>query len=193
MITSNEPSTSPSLLSAAKHRNPEAWRRFVYLYSPVIYRWIRRRGLQPSDAADVTQDVLLSVSKDLEAFDIRHPESSFRGWLWRITSRRIADAARRLPQEMNAGSKIEGIADANGTDQPPTDMSLDRDTLLARAIALYRDRFDEKTWQAFWLTVVENRDPGQVADELGVSRWNVYKARARMLQRLRSELEGLID
>ena len=193
MITSNEPSTSLSLLDAAKQHRPEAWRTFVYLYGPVIYRWIRKRGLQSSDAADVTQEVLLSVSQNLAAYDPAHPAATFRGWLWTVTRRRIADAGRRLPKETDAGSAIQQLADDVSADEPPTEVTMDRDTILGRALALYRERFDEKTWQAFWLTVVENRDPEQVADELAMSRWSVYKARARVLQRLRSELDGVIQ
>jgi DNA-directed RNA polymerase specialized sigma subunit len=31
----------------------------------------------------------------------------------------------------------------------------------------------------------------QVADEMGVSRWAVYKARARVLQRLQQQMDGI--
>ncbi len=57
---------------------------------------------------------------------------------------------------------------------------------------MLRDQFEATTWTAFWATVVEGRQPAEVADSLGVTRWAVYKARARVLQRLREELEGLI-
>ena len=37
-----------------------AWDAFVASYAPAISGWCRRRGLQPADAEDVTQDVLLA-------------------------------------------------------------------------------------------------------------------------------------
>lgn len=184
-----EPSTSPSLLGAAQSGDPDAWRRFVHLYGPLVYRWVRRSGMQSSDAADVTQDVLMSVSKDLAGFDPARQGSKFRGWLWTITRRRIVDNLRRRPNEQPAGSQIDDVAAAN----PPTDVSTDHQTVLLRAVAIYRDRFDAKTWQAFWATVVEGRHPDEVAETLGMNRWSVYKARARILQRLRSELAGLLN
>ncbi|WP_197171555.1 RNA polymerase sigma factor [Novipirellula aureliae] len=184
-----EPSTSPSLLAAARGGDPDAWHRFVHLYGPLVYHWVRRSGMQSSDAADVTQDVLMSVSKDLGGFDPARQGSKFRGWLWTITRRRIADTLRRRPNERPAGSQIHHVPAAT----PPTDVATDQQTVLVRAVAIYRDRFDSKTWQAFWATVVEGRQPDEVAETLGMNRWSVYKARARILQRLRSELAGLLD
>ncbi len=184
-----EPSTAPSLLDAARTGQPEAWQRFVHLYGPLIYRWVRRSGMQSSDAADVTQDVLMSVSKDLAAFDPARPDAKFRGWLWTITRRRIADAVRARPDERHAGSQLAELPIVD----PPTDAVTDRQTLLVRAVAIYRDRFDPNTWQAFWATVVEGREPDEVAATLGMNRWSVYKARARILHRLRTELAGMLD
>jgi RNA polymerase sigma-70 factor (ECF subfamily) len=43
----------------------------------------------------------------------------------------------------------------------------------------------------FWETTVEGRDPAHVAEEMGVSRWAVYKARARVLQRLQTQMSGM--
>lgn len=189
----SEPSTSQSLLSAACRGHGDAWNRLVHLYGPLVYRWIRRAGLQSSDAADVTQDVLLTVSKDLPRFDPEFPGAKFRGWLWVITRRRIADAARKRPDESVMGSAVGDLIQWEKSTGPPTDAATDSNTILRRAVAVYRDRYDPKTWQAFWATVVEGRQPDEVADTLGVSRWTVYKARARILQRLREELSGLVE
>jgi DNA-directed RNA polymerase specialized sigma24 family protein len=41
----------------------QAWSDFVDLYSPVIYRFGRRHGLQDADAADLVQEVLRSVAR----------------------------------------------------------------------------------------------------------------------------------
>lgn len=193
MAQLTEPSTPYSLLLAARDGQPEAWSQFVHLYGPLVYRWIRRAGLQSSDAADVTQDVLMSVSKDLGRFDPDRADVRFRAWLWTITRRRIADACRGRGREQAMGSAIDDLAHWSHASDPPTDPQVDSKTLLRRALAMYRDRFDGKTWQAFWATVIEGREPTEVAETLGVSRWTVYKARARILQRLRTELAGLLD
>ena len=56
-----------------------------------------------------------------------------------------------------------------------------------------RNRFEKSTWQAFWRTVIDGVSTEEVAEELGLSRWAVYKARSRVLQLLRSELDCLED
>ena len=47
------------LLAKVKCREPDAWRRLVELYALLIYRWCRSAGLQPTDAADVSQEVFI--------------------------------------------------------------------------------------------------------------------------------------
>ena len=51
-----------------------------------------------------------------------------------------------------------------------------------------RSEFEERTWQAFWLTAVENRAAVEVALELRMSPGAVRVAKSRVLRRLREEL-----
>lgn len=186
-MTIVEPSTSPTLLVAAQTGQPDAWQRLVHVYAPLIYAWARRSGLQAADAADVTQDTLASVSQSLLQYDPAIGSGRFRGWLWTILKRRLADAMRRDQHLVDLGSAVVGIAAA----EPPGDAASDASGILQRAVLSYRPRYDNKTWRAFWATVVEGRDCGAVAEELQLSKWAIYKARARILQRLREDLDGL--
>src|SRR5262245_5428098 len=45
-----------------------AWAAFVGRYGGLIYRWCREWGLQPADAEDVTQNVLVELSKQMRSF-----------------------------------------------------------------------------------------------------------------------------
>ena len=192
-----EPNTPSSLMIELQRGSAGlsavAWQRFVQLYGPVVYRWIRKTGASSSDAADVTQDVMASVHRDIERFDRHRPNARFRAWLWTITKRRIADHTRRQGPEQLLGSAVGDLRQRSESSDPPTDAASDRVELLRRGVVLVREHFEEKTWTAFWSTVVEARSPDEVAETLGLSRWAVYKARARVLQRLRSELEGLVE
>jgi RNA polymerase sigma-70 factor (ECF subfamily) len=58
---------------------------------------------------------------------------------------------------------------------------------------LVRGEFENRTWEAFWRTAVEDRPARDVADELGMSVLAVYKAKSRVLRRLRQELGDLVD
>lgn len=52
---------------------------------------------------------------------------------------------------------------------------------------------DGHTAKAFQLFVVEGRPAKEVARTLAITTRAVYEAKARVLRRLRQELEGLLD
>ena len=55
----------------------DAWKTFVESYAPIVYRYCVVWGLQHSDAADVTQDVLMKVQR----FEYDRPAAGFEdGW-----------------------------------------------------------------------------------------------------------------
>ena len=57
---------------------------------------------------------------------------------------------------------------------------------------LVQAEFEERTWSAFWRTVVEGRPTGDVADELDMKIASVYQAKSRVLRRLRQETDGFL-
>src|SRR5262249_24624815 len=190
--------TSPSLLDRAREHQPEAWHRLVTLYGPLTYDWARKAGLQPSDAADVVQEVFTRVSTHLARFRREKAGDSFRGWLWTICANKIRDYYRDLRSRPSAeGGSTAQVRLQQLPDAPPNedseDGSLELRRLRQRALAQLREAFEPHVWEAFWRVAVEEQAPGDVARDLGVSVWAVYKAKARVLQRLRQELEGLME
>ena len=58
------PTTRASLLFRLRDpQDHEAWVEFVTLYEPVVYRLLRRHGLQDADAREVMQELFLAVSR----------------------------------------------------------------------------------------------------------------------------------
>ena len=48
-----DPLTRPSLLIRVRDpADADAWRQFLDLYGPLVYRFARKRGLQDADAAE---------------------------------------------------------------------------------------------------------------------------------------------
>jgi RNA polymerase sigma factor (sigma-70 family) len=95
-ILNSDPPTRPSLLVRIRDaRDEEAWSEFTAVYEPVIYRMTQRRGLQDADAREVVQEVLMSVAKAIDRFDLE-AGGSFRGWLSRITRNAAMDRFRPL-------------------------------------------------------------------------------------------------
>ena len=84
------PLTRVTLLTRIRDgRDAEAWREFVQLYGPVVYRFARNRGLQDADAADLMQDVLRSVARNAHRMEYDPKRGTFRGWLYTVTRNKI--------------------------------------------------------------------------------------------------------
>jgi RNA polymerase sigma-70 factor (ECF subfamily) len=191
-------STSASLLARVQADDSEAWSRLVKLYGPIVYHWGRQAGLQPNDAADVAQDVFRSVATHITQFAHNRPTDTFRGWLWTITRNRIRDLYRTRRRQIQAAGGTDAREQLEQLAERPPDRLSDSgrqelDAVRRRAMQLVSQEFDDRTWTMFWRTAVEGDRPADVAGDVGVTVWAVYKARSRVLQRLRTELEGLTE
>lgn len=196
-MSSNSENTSASLLERARTHDPVAWQKVVRIYGPLVYYWARNSGLQASDASDIVQEVFFAVSRRLGQFHHK-PGERFRGWLWTIASNKIRDHFRAGMSHPTAeGGSTANLRMAEIPEELPREESAEGQSELAqlrrRALLELRDTFQESVWVAFWRTVVEERVPAEVAAELGVSVWVVYKSKSRVLQRLRVELEHLVE
>src|SRR5690242_10686647 len=84
------PLTRVTLLTRIRDgQDVDAWREFVQIYGPVVYRFARNRGLQDADAADLMQDVLRSVARNAPKMEYDPGRGTFRGWLYTVTRNKI--------------------------------------------------------------------------------------------------------
>jgi len=67
-----------------------AWEEFVRLYTPLMFYWARKTGLNTADASDIVQDVITRVLEKLPGFSY-DSSKSFRGWLRAITLNRYRE------------------------------------------------------------------------------------------------------
>src|SRR4051794_32986652 len=86
MINFPLPTTRVTLLAQLRHdpSDEASWAEFVDRYGRHIYRWCRQWKLQDADAEDVTQDILMKLTRKLRDFSY-DPTRSFRSWLKTIT------------------------------------------------------------------------------------------------------------
>jgi len=186
--------TPASLLQRLRRPgDQEAWRRFVELYAPMIYRWARQAGLDGAEAADLTQDVLLRLVEKLPQFQYDRAKS-FRAWLKTVTLNRWRECVRRrrleptqldTPGEVPQPDPVDSAAWFEETEY--------RAQLVHRAMKIVRGDFEPATWRMWWEYVVAGHPAGQVATQLGVTVNAVYLAKSRVLRRLREELDGLLE
>lgn len=189
--------TPVSLLQRLRSAPDEhTWGRFVELYAPVVYRWLRGHfQLREADAEDVAQEVLLTVVREMPGFRY-DPKGSFRGWLFRIVHHRVQRLIRERklvvldPEELQR--KLHQMQD--GDSPLARRWQQEHDSMvLSRALKLIRPEFEDPTWQAFWRSVVDCQTPRQTARELGITPNAARIAKCRVLRRLRQEIEGLLE
>lgn len=196
---SAEPSSvSSTLLERVKARRPEAWERLVDLYGPVVYRWCRLSGVCLEDAPDVVQDVFIAVASHVAEFRRQSASDSFSAWLATITRNKVRDHFRRRqgrPEARGGTDAQQQFLQVPELSEPSQSSArMDADALLSRrALDLVRAEFENRTWEAFWRTAVDGQSPAHVADDLGISTNAVYKAKSRVLRRLRQELGDLLE
>jgi RNA polymerase sigma-70 factor (ECF subfamily) len=199
--SSNTPrSTSLTLLQRLRGNDSDAWRVMVQLYTPLVHHWCARGGVRGADAEDVAQEVFHAAATHLETFRRDRPGDSFRGWLRGITRNMVLQHFRRGAHHPKATGGTDAqlrlqevqVASAAGgpEDEDPNE---ELEGLRRRALELVHGEFEERTWRAFWLTVVEGRSPVDIAADLGVSPAAVRMAKSRVLRRLKEEFGDLIQ
>lgn len=185
--------TSVTLLERLRQpAEEEAWARFVQLYTPLIYHWARRAGLQDPDAADLVQDVFVVLVQKMPDFEYDQ-HKSFRSWLRTVTLNKWRDRQRRGAAHQGSGNHVALTELPCPEPDEVFGYAEYRQRLLARALQVLQPQFQPKTWTAFWEHGMQGRPAAAVAAELGMTTGAIYAAKFRVLSHLRETLDGLLD
>jgi RNA polymerase sigma-70 factor (ECF subfamily) len=185
------PKTRPSLLLRIQNtQDSAAWREFVELYQPLLYRLTRRRGFQHADALELSQEALLAVARHIGRWEIDPHRGSFRNWLCKVTRNLMINflaQQRRQPQGVGKTDFQQLLArqpDPQSSEAAEFDLESRRQQFHWAAQQVQHE-FQPRTWAAFWETCVLQREIKTVAAELDLSTGAVYVARSRVMARLR--------
>jgi RNA polymerase sigma-70 factor (ECF subfamily) len=191
--------TSISLLERVRVRDDVAWRRLVELYSPLVFSWCRRSGLGDEDCRDLVQEVFAAVATNIAKFRREQAGDTFRGWLRVIARNQMRLFFRRGGGLMNAAGgtsanrQIQELPDNFLEDSDPDTDKREASDVFRRALDMVRSEFEQHTWQAFWLTTVDERPSADVCRELNMTSGAVRQAKYKVLRRLRSELGEVLE
>ena len=112
--------TSFSLLDRLKVAGPEAsdWNRLQGIDLPLIQRWLSRVPGLGDESADLAQEVLVVVFREIPRFE-RQREGSFRAWLRRVAVNKVLNYRRQREQLPAVGLDpadgfLERLSDPNG-------------------------------------------------------------------------------
>ena len=191
------PDTQPSLLVRIREgSDTEAWSHFVEAYTPAVYSFLQKEGLQDADAADLTQEVMVSVASAIKSFDYQPKHGRFRGWLFTVVQNKLRNFWRARATRPVAKGDTQAMlllgeqSDERGAATEQWDREYERH-LFAAAADSVRVQVKEKTWKAFWITLVEGRSPTEAGSVLDMSPAAVRLAKARVLARMKRQIQIL--
>jgi RNA polymerase sigma-70 factor (ECF subfamily) len=196
--------TRHSLLDRLKDgHDQEAWRVFFDTYWKLIYNTAIRAGLTESEAQDVVQETVIGVSKNIPEFVYDPAKGTFKAWLLRQTTWRIADQFRkRLPtpepgandgkprtsSEVPATTTLERVPDPA---VPALEALWEKEweeNLVDAAFRRVKAQANPKQYQAFELCVRHKWPASKVASDLHMNAARVYLAKHRLSNLLKKEL-----
>ncbi len=192
---SDSPLTQPSLLLKIRNAEDEAaWERFVKIYTPLVFGYCRKRGLQEADASDVAQEVMRTVAQAITRFDYNQSKGTFRGWLLTVTRNKLLKHFTKIQkQPIGSGrstiqAQLEATPNADETNHWNHEY---QQRLFQWAASEVKNEFSEKTWAAFWKTAVENQSGQETAKHLEMSVGAIYIAKSRVIARIREQIESI--
>lgn len=189
------PETRYSLLLQLREKSNDAWEEFLQVYEQAIYAFCRHRGLQDSDARDVTQDVFVAIHDRLRDWDASPDKGRFRGWLFRV-ARNIAvnkflERSRRSASGDSQTRELFAELPASEEAHESALLREYRHTLMHWAARQVKPHVQPNSWLAFWKTAIEGQKAEQVATELGVTVGSVYTAKCRVFARIKAVVESI--
>jgi RNA polymerase sigma factor (sigma-70 family) len=190
------PPTRASLLVRLRDPQDEAaWVEFVELYTPLVYGFARKRGLQDADAADLSQEVLGAVARAVGRLDYDPRRGCFRNWLFTIVRRKLSNwrALKDNQMQGTGDSTMQHVLEhwpATAATEAEWDAEW-QDRIFAWACEQVRPDVTEVTWQAFWRTAIDGQRGKEVAADLGLTVAAVYGARSRVLSRLKELIQSV--
>lgn len=189
----SSPEEASLLLRLHTAPSQEDWKTLVDLYTPVVYRFCRRHGLQDADALDVVQNVFMRTHRAMRTFQYDRRRGVFRSWLCTVAANEIRRdhkkrlAARQIIHRVSHGGRLE----ESGSQARTCWDEEFRAELCRMALDRLRVKLKPQNWQAFELIWSEGRKPEAVARLLGKPVTWVYKVKYKIVRRLKEEVDRL--
>lgn len=204
MNSINLPSTSLNLLAdlANGMNGKEVWTRFLALYRPLVISWLHRAGLQPVDSEEVYSRLLVRLFTSIISYK---PElGRFRSWLKTVVLNLVRSYWRELQKpgakgtgesEMHEAISLIEMSRELESFVGELDERLPRDLpdlrILQEAMTAVQREKEVKTWEAFRLTILEERPAKEVAAVLSLKLANVYIYKKRVWDSLEAKCKEL--
>ena len=185
------PTTSKTLLDRIASGDEISWDEFYRRYKKVVLGVAKFKGLQPQDADDVLQAVMLDFFKKSKTFKFDPDIARFRTYFGRIVHAKIVDhyrakgRRRKLTEGFTSAVEEEDEASVKESEEDLVFMAEWRKAVLNDVYEKLRERVEPDTWQAFEMYAIQQRPVEKVAAYLDYTNNQVYQAKKRCMTILR--------
>jgi len=200
-VMASEFDTRHTLLQRASNvADEEAWSELVAVYERFIRRFLRHLTIPVEECADITQEVLVRLWRNLPAYE--RDRAKFRTWLITIIRNTASSYMGRLRRGRD---RVVPVGDSRLldviTDEARHDELAARyqgeweDYIASMALDNIRKHFSGKAVEVF-VRALNGASTGEIAAALGLQEQSVRNLKNRVkvmmireIQRLRAELE----
>jgi len=195
--------TRATLIDRLKNWQDQAsWQDFFDTYWKLIYGLARKFGLNEEDAQDVVQETLVSVARQMPNFKYDPKLGSFKAWLRTLIRSRITDLLRKrgrastvpLHTESDTGDEsftLKELPDQNNQSMDQVYEQEWQKNVLDAAVDRVKRKLDPKKYQVFDCYVNKGWPPEKVAAAFKISVDQVYLAKHRVTDLIKSEAKRL--
>ncbi len=183
--------TRKTLLDRVKDRDDnEAWTEFYGLYAPLLFRYARARGLREGDADEVRDECLEVIARKMGDFEYDRSRGRFKGWLYRIASGKVVDLLRKRQEVRADTGDLMSVPDPAPTPDEVWQREW-KEEHLRQSLERARRRVPTRDFEVFRMLLEEECPVPEVCDRLGINANQVYKAKGRVLRRVREALDTI--
>jgi RNA polymerase sigma-70 factor (ECF subfamily) len=180
--------TRVSVIIGVCRQDPERWREFDAIYRPMLFAYLRKRGLKEFEANDVVQDIFVKLLRGIHTYD--RAKCQFRSWLFSLAHNTLIDHARRRAAYAKAlDGWVVHVLRANPSESlrmAEEWVRIHREGILEHALKQVRARTSSQVWACFEQRLLRNRPAAEVAAELKLEPKVVYVYASRVLKHVRT-------
>ena len=163
-----------------------SWDHFSRIYSPLIRECGKHWALSADECDELEQEVLITFFRNSQMFKYDRNKGTFRSYL-RITARMHTFAILKRRNDDNLpdnGALLDYAFDEKWDAEW-------HNFLCAEALKILAAEMEELSYRSFYMYVMEEIPPAEVASELGISINAVYVNKSRALEHLRRTIRTL--
>ena len=188
------PSTHKTLLMKIQDGDEISWKEFYDRYSSAILTISSRFGLNPSEAEEVRQNVMLKIFQNKLIFSYNDERARFRTYFNRIVRSCIIDYLRKK-KALTPETAMETIPEQSAPDDELDNEEIFneewRKQCLSDALEILKEHVEPKTFLAFHMTAFQQKKVRDVAEFLQMNTSQVYLAKSRCIAKLQNIISEL--